>query len=351
MALARVARDESALAFALDCRASAILGPDTIAESLEVATELCAVAERNSDFERLAHGRFHRAIALLLLGDVATATGEIRAGERVVDLLKQPAQQWLFTALRTMLAIAAGDLADAEARIEAAWELGRRSIPGLVIPIYWMQLFELAELRGDARALEEPVAALAGSEPSRPVFRCALAKLRAELGESGAAGRELRELTADGLAILPFDLEWLYAVSMLAEAAVLVGDEAAAGAIYEALLPWSSLNTVDPSEGMRGSVARYLGVLAAADARLDDALAHFDEAIAVNERMGVRPWLAYTHLDAAAVLRRRRLQGDAERADRHAAAGEAALRELGLPPSTAVATALARLPRPLGSTR
>jgi hypothetical protein len=77
---------------------------------------------------------------------------------------------------------------------------------------------------------------------------------------------------------------------------VIVSDVEHASVLYDLLAPFADLNAVDQAEGMRGSVRRSLGLLAALAGR-DDAALHFEAAIEVNERMGLRPWVARTQAD------------------------------------------------------
>jgi tetratricopeptide (TPR) repeat protein len=63
-----------------------------------------------------------------------------------------------------------------------------------------------------------------------------------------------------------------------------------------------------------GCSSRYLGLLTATLGRLDDAERHFEDALAMNTRMGARPWVARTQLDYARMLRKRDAAGDAARA-------------------------------------
>ena len=48
-----------------------------------------------------------------------------------------------------------------------------------------------------------------------------------------------------------------------------------------------------------GPVARYLGILAGAAERWEDAAAHFEEALALNAKVGALPWSARTREDQA----------------------------------------------------
>jgi tetratricopeptide (TPR) repeat protein len=119
-------------------------------------------------------------------------------------------------------------------------------------------------------------------------------------------------------------------MSLLAEASVLVGDAGPATILYEQLLPWADLNAGDHPEGIRGSVSRYLGLLAPAAGRYDEAERHFEDAIGMNARMGARPWLAHTQRDYARMLDDRDDPGDRERARELRDAALETYRELGI---------------------
>ena len=80
------------------------------------------------------------------------------------------------------------------------------------------------------------------------------------------------------------------------------------------LLPYANFNAVDVPEGMRGSVSRYLGLLTITLKRFDHAQSHYEDALAMNERIGARPWLAHTQHDYARMLLARNTPGGRERA-------------------------------------
>jgi tetratricopeptide (TPR) repeat protein len=129
---------------------------------------------------------------------------------------------------------------------------------------------------------------------------------------------------------VPFDQEWLLAMSLLAETALVLGDRERAAVVHRLLSPWAALNAVDQAEGFRGSVARDLGMLAGALERWDDAQRHFEDALAMNGRTGARPWLAHTRHDYARMLSARGRPGDRERARTLRDAALADYRELGM---------------------
>ena len=170
-------------------------------------------------------------------------------------------------------------------------------------------------------------------------------RARLPLREARAASKRRAsswsELAQEDCAALPFDQEWLYGMSLLAETAALLGDADRALALYRVLLPWAGLCAVDVGEGMRGSVARYLGLLAATAGRCTEAEQHFDDALAANERMGGRPWLAHTQADYARMLLARDQPGDRARAQDLLAEAQATYEELGMEGYAAQASALA----------
>jgi hypothetical protein len=125
-------------------------------------------------------------------------------------------------------------------------------------------------------------------------------------------------------------MEWLYGMSLLAETCALLGDTDSAPVLYGLLLPWAAFNVADHPEGFRGSVSRYLGILAATMERFEDAARHFEDALEMNEHMGARPWLAYTQEDCGRMLLARDAPGDRQRGEKLLATATATYHELGM---------------------
>jgi tetratricopeptide (TPR) repeat protein len=310
--LARRSGSPAALAYALDGRSSAIVAPDTVAERLAIAEELLEAAERIADRERVAAAHSVRFIAHLQLGEMQEAERDLTSLRRIAEELRQPAQLWQVSSSSALLAIATGRLDDAETLVPKAFAIGEHAQAG-AIPVYQLQRLTLRELRGGLEEIEPAIDELVAANPARPVFRCALVYLHARLGRIPEATRALAGLAEDGFSTLPFDQEWLYGMSFLAETAVLVGDRESGAVLYGLLAPWAASTTVDVGEGFRGSVSRYLGMLAASTERFGDAQDHFEDALEANERMGARPWLAHTQLDYAKMLLARGAANDREK--------------------------------------
>jgi tetratricopeptide (TPR) repeat protein len=273
-----------------------------------------------------------------MTGDVRGAEADLAAASRIADELRQPAQLWDACAAQAMFALAAGRLTEAEALIPQALALGERALPDAAVPIYRLQRYTLCLFRGGLEEIGPLIDDLAAEFPARPVFRCALAHLYAKLGREEDARAELDVLVANDVSELPFDQEWLFGMSLLAEAAALLGDPASAAVLYRVLEPWAAFNAADVAEGFRGSIARYLGLLAVTLERWSEAQRHFEDGLAMNERMAARPWLASTQEDYAGMLLARGELGDRDRAEELLEQALSTYRKLGMQPYAATAS-------------
>ena len=65
-----------------------------------------------------------------------------------------------------------------------------------------------------------------------------------------------------------------------------------------------------------GAASRLLGLLAGLLEQWDDAERHYEDALAMNARIGARPLVAWTQFNLASTLLRRSQPGDGERAER-----------------------------------
>jgi DNA-binding SARP family transcriptional activator/tetratricopeptide (TPR) repeat protein len=330
--LARRMRNPVALAYALDGRLAAISAPDTIAECLALVRELREVAESVGDRERVVNALDHKRTRQLMAGDLHGAEAALATESRLFDELRQPAQRWQVESARAIFALAAGRLDEAEEHIAQAFALGERALPNVAIPVHRLQRYALRDLQGRLEEVVATIGELVAEYPTRPVFRCVLAHVHARLGQVSESARALEEMARDDFSALPFDQEWLYGMSLLADTTELVGDFDCAAILYRSLLPWAALSAADHPEGFRGSISRYLGLLATMTERWRDAERHFDAALAMNARMGARPWLAHTQRDYARMLRARDQPGDRARACELFDGALADYRELGIEP-------------------
>jgi DNA-binding SARP family transcriptional activator len=327
--LARRTGNLAALVEALDGRSWAILAPDTAAECMGHADELREVAERIGSKERVVDGYMAGIGPRVMVGDIAGAEAALDAAAPIAEQIGQPAHIYDVCSVRAMLALAVGRLDEGEELVEQALELGERAVPG-ALPVHRLQRYTLSDFRGALTEEERMIFDLADAYPARPVLRCIVAHLHARLGRLSEANEAVAQLVEHDVAALPFDQEWLFGMSFLAETSARLGDSRSGSLLYRLLLPWAALTVVDMPEGIRGSVSRYLGLLAATGSRWDEAKRHFEDALAAHERMGLRPWLALTQADYARMLMARAAPGDRQQADELLASAVATSREVGM---------------------
>ena len=311
--LARQAGNPAALAFALDGRLAAMDAPDMVAEGVTLARELRGVAERIGDWERVVNALDHERTRLVMSGDLREAEAALEAEGHLYDELRQPAQLWQHYSARAMFALAAGRLTEAEELVPQAFAFGERSLPDVAIPVYRLQRYALRDFQGRLEEVAPAIRDLVAEYPTRPAFCCVLAHIQARLGHLTEAKLTLDHLAQDGFAGLPFDQEWLYGMSLLAETAWLLGDSGSGAALYRLLVPWAAFTAADHPEGFRGSISRYLGLLATMTQSWSEAELHYEDALVADARMGARPWLAHTERDYARMLHARNGHGDRER--------------------------------------
>jgi DNA-binding SARP family transcriptional activator/tetratricopeptide (TPR) repeat protein len=338
--MARRIGDPDTLAFGL---AAYILGhhsPPNTPQLLELARELVETATAAGNKERALDGYEELFDALFELGDLPAAKEAHAKMAELAAELRQPSQDWLVAVYRPTVALLEGRLAEAESLMRDARGLGRRALSWNAEVSFALQLYVLRWEQGRIGELEEMVRRAVGEYPTYPLWRCVLAHMTAELGDRAETRRLLDALAADGFAVLPFDEEWLVGMGFLAETArsLEAGDHA--GGLYDRLLPWADRIAISYPEISIGPVARFLGVLAMTMARPDNAVAHFEGALATSRRIGARPALARTELDYAAVLLEGGTGSGAARAGELLESCLATAREIGMEPLVRRASAL-----------
>jgi hypothetical protein len=102
---------------------------------------------------------------------------------------------------------------------------------------------------------------------------------------------------------VPRDWMWTRSAVILAELNAAFGREEACARWYDALLPYQTRTAVAGGAVLFcGAVAHHLGLLATATGRPDLARRHLEDAAAVHERLGARPWLLRSRLELARLL-------------------------------------------------
>ena len=331
VAIARRLGDPATIAYALNARYAALWGPENATERLEIAKEVLELARRANDHRLAREGRGRRIVALLELGEIATAHAEIDAHARAAEELRQPYGRWQAAVWQAAEALLAGRFTDGESRARDALELGRRVRMTDAENCFAVQSFVAAMELGRLGDLQHTVEQLSKREPEPMQWITGLAYLYAELGRRDEAAAAFEPVAARGFAAIARDNQWLTRIATLADTCAFLGDVAHAGELHDLLLPYAERNVV-MVEGWAcfGSAARPLAALAATIGQWDDAEAHFQAAIDLNSRLGARPWLARTELAYAQMLLARCAKGDAERAHDLLQSALATARSLGM---------------------
>src|SRR5215831_13953333 len=178
-----------------------------------------------------------------------------------------------------------------------------------------MQIFTLRREQGRLHELAPVVRHFVQQHGVASTWRPGLALIYCELGREREARTAFEQLAAHDFADLPHDSLWITCMAYLAEVCVFLGDSRRAATLYRLLLPYNGYTIVVGSAHVcYGAASRYLGMLAATMERWEDAAQHFEDALAMNARMGARPWLAYTQYQYAVMLLARNQSGDRDKA-------------------------------------
>ena len=327
---ARRLGDPATLAAALNARHIAIWVANP-AERLALANELLTAAEQGGDRELEMFGHAWRFADLCELGDIAAAERELDACERGAQALRQPYHRWTATRLRAALTIFRGDLAEGERLANDALQIGiRAQAPSA--PIHYVAQLAVVRLhQGRWTELIEPARALAAQYPHLPGFRAAVAAAWAVIGQDAEARRMLAPLATNGFADVPQNSNWASCLTTAAVTVALLAEPDWAQALYELLRPYAQLNVAATGgTSHSGSVALYLGMLAATTERHETAAEHFEDALEANARMGAKPWEAWTRGEYGRMLLAHGDPHDRQRAERLLIEAHATAEALGM---------------------
>lgn len=311
--LATVDGDALAMAWATGSHHCANWISERPAPLLAEAERTIELAQQARDEELELIARTWRVNHLLALGRIGDVDEEIERFVGIAERLKQSRYGWyapLFLAVRSLMA---GRLEEAERRITTMAERGG-SIPGSPAPLLAAaQLFFLRSLQGRLDELDAAVAAFVDAYPRVPAWRCGMAFLQSQIGRHDRACRLLDELATDGFAQIPHDNLWLLSLTTLGETCAVSGGDCAAE-LEELLKPCAGVFVVSPTAAWHGPVDRILGLLAAAQGRLDEAATCLERATELCEPTRAASILALVRLDHAETLLARGNHGDAAQA-------------------------------------
>jgi len=296
---------EGSARIALEARAAAeaVLPLELRAETLEACHEALAASsylvERLSISEaltRIGHETGDQRILLRAaaarvwncgeLGDMAGLDAATASLETLVEHAREPFFRWYARAFRSMRAMVAGRLDDAERLAHEAHELGSAIGETLAYHAYCAHRCGVLRLQGRVSEVEPLVRDISLRHPTLCGWRAVLAQIDAELGQKELARAALDRLLERDLDNLKRDPSVLSALAPAAELCAFVGNREQARLLYDAALPYEHHHaTVSVGIATYGPMARHLGMLAMRMGKLKCAERHLERAIVAAERM------------------------------------------------------------------
>jgi DNA-binding CsgD family transcriptional regulator len=216
---------------------------------------------------------------------------------------------------RTGRVLLEGCFIEAERLAGQVLTLGQRLQGENVAGPFGLLMFTLRREQGRLREVEPALKHFVQQYGVASAWRPGLALLYSELGRTREARAEFENLAQYDFADLPHDAMWMACMTYLTDVCTFLGDAVRAAILYQLLLPYAGRNAfIGNATACCGAVSRYLGALATTMERWDEAEQHFEDALAMNARMGARPWLAHTQHEYAKMLLARHQPGDHDKA-------------------------------------
>lgn len=311
--VAREAADTRALISALWTEHELFWGPENIDKRLATAAEISRLALESGYTRWVLRAHEMRLSAMLEIGDIAAADAEIEASEE----LKTRSGHAFATVerFRVTRALMSGDFAQAETWINERMRQAQRRQDAALITSFGSLLLMLRGEQGRLDDFEGPLKGSVARFPAMTAARCSLALFYVRTGRESEARAELEVLARDGFARISRDWNWLGSLAICAEVCATLGDVPRAATLYKLLSGFADRNvTIGWGDICYGSVSRYLGLLASTMRRFEDAERHFEDAIRFELKMGAAPFAARTRVCYAAMLIERGAGADHQRA-------------------------------------
>ncbi len=219
--------------------------------------------------------------------------------------LRQPVYTWFATWWRASRALCDGRFEEADRLRHEALAIGRRIQHPGALAIFQGQGLWLGRERGGVEEDFLPAFEfLLDYYPQAAIsLRIGEASYHCDGGRVDEARASFEALAAHEFADVPRNEHWLVSISGLAELCSRLGDVRRAATLYAQLAPFASRNVAhDLLRAYSGSASHYLALLAETLGRAGDAVRHYEHALAMNDRMGARPYLARTQFEYARML-------------------------------------------------
>jgi class 3 adenylate cyclase/tetratricopeptide (TPR) repeat protein len=307
--IARRCGDKAVLGQALHIYASAINEPATLRERLVVTAEQGVVADELVSLETRWSAAYQRMGALLESGDMEGTSQMLARMKETASKLRQPFFSWATAHAGAMITVMSG-ASSAEEEVRAAFELGSAGGQPEAKMTYLSQLSVIRRDQGRHGELIEPLRGFVETFPHLPVWRVVLAGLYCETDRFEEARAEMSKLVANQLEIR-LDWTWASSIFSLGQICADLDDRKLAAVYYPQARPVAGqVGVTGVGLICYGSLAFPCGQFAACLSQWRDAEQYFNQALAMNTRIGARPYVVRTLRAYAGMLLDRSLAGD-----------------------------------------
>ena len=336
VAIARRIGEPAGIAAALDHRSYAIWGPGRAAEQAAAGVEIVTLAREARSHELELRGHDWVMIGAGAVGDIRAHDDALEGYERIAAALRRPRFQWYAHTRRAGRTALAGNLDEAARLARGALtegtRLGEADAHNVFTGGMWQVWLERPSLDG-ARTQDELVnryMQVEASDDSLPlrIHRGCRTVILALLGERDRAMEDFEWYRGRGLTAFAPDYAWGMSMSTVARAVTLLGTPEEAQELYDEILPFDGQMVPVAGTMWCGAWSHILGLLAGHMERWDGAVAHFEDAVSMYERIGAQAFLARARLELGRVVQR---AGDRRRGSEFIAQAAEAGRRLNLP--------------------
>ncbi len=337
LAAARASGDEQAELETVAARHFVLSYPQAIDERAVLAARAVELAPASSTTMGALWGHLWQADLAFQRGDVVGVELAITEVERVAAQRSSPVARWHALRLRAGVHALVGDFAAGRATAHEARVLADRVGDISMVGMHHAFQVQLGLLRGDPAEVPPGTLEILAHAPPIPLVRAAVPLVLAMQGELARARAEFAALR-DVPRRMPLGPRWHGTVGQIGIVAVELGDREVAEDCYHLLLPTAGWCGGDGGGApfAIGSGEYYLGRLALTRDDRAAAAGHFERGIAVDDRIGARPYAALGRLGLAESL----ADGDPDRARRLAQDAAEEFRRLDMPGPLAVALTL-----------
>jgi class 3 adenylate cyclase/tetratricopeptide (TPR) repeat protein len=277
--------------------------PDGLEQRLADGRDAIEIAERENERDFALEARYYRSADLIEAGDIDAFERGVRQYLTAEAQLRDRFKRGLI--LQAMQALIGGRLPEAGALAQQAFVAGQQSGRPLALNSFLVQHGHAMWELGRLGELEAPLKAFVAQNPLIVFGRIGLQMSLLQLGRVEEARAAFESLAREEFRAVPRDWNWIPSMFMLAEHCAELGSARHAEPLYRLLSPYAARNAVLGYAHTYGSVAYALGRLTNLLGRETDAEAHFEAALAANQRNRNVVWTAHAQFELGRLLVRR----------------------------------------------